>query len=147
MADTPLSSRHKAFVDAYLTNGRNATKAYKTISPNCTDKTANVEGPAYLVKPGIAAYLAEKEAELAETAGITKKSLLDRLQRIAVMCEDIESGAFDPKAAIAAVTQMSKMLGLDAPKVSKVELDDKRQVSDQITKIQNALSETKDSAS
>jgi phage terminase small subunit len=145
MAET-LSARHKAFVDAYLTNGRNATQAYKSISPDCTDKTAGVEGFKYLEKPKIAAYLAEKEAELAETAGITKKYLIDRLERIALMCEDIESGAFDPKAAIAAVSQMSKMLGLEAPKVSKVELEDKRQVSSAIQEIKDALNKTKDIA-
>ena len=68
--------RQKKFAAAYVENGCNAKRAYKSISPDVTDRTAEVEGIAYLRKPVVEKMLME-EIE-AVPIGYLRKRFMDK---------------------------------------------------------------------
>jgi hypothetical protein len=47
----------------YLANGHNATAAYRSVHPNCSQRTAEVEGSRTLRKPEVAAFIDRQQRE------------------------------------------------------------------------------------
>lgn len=84
-----LNSKQKLFVKEYLVDG-NATRAYRTIKPTCTDKTARTEGSKLLTNPdiaeaiqkGFAARMADAERRAA-AVDITKDRWVQELAKVA----------------------------------------------------------------
>lgn len=74
-ASSPLSPKHMEFFLAYISLGRNATKAYLRAYPKVTYETASVNGSKLLRNTKFAAYLQdyddkkwkEKEKEIGKT--------------------------------------------------------------------------------
>lgn len=74
-----LTVREQRFADEYISNGRNATQAYKVISPNAKDTTCAVQGLEYIRKPNISAYVKDKTRERLDASNLTAQDVLDEL--------------------------------------------------------------------
>ena len=77
--DKNLNAREQRFADEYISNGRNATQAYKKISPNAKDTTCAVQGLEYIRKPNISAYVKDKTRERLDASNLTAQDVLDEL--------------------------------------------------------------------
>lgn len=118
-----LSPRHRSFVDAYTGRASfNATEAYR-VTYGCKDSTANTNGPALLVKAGIAAAIAER----LDAAAMDAAEVLHRLTAI---------GRDDavPQVQLRALTTLAKVYGLFAPKKVDATIDVDADVLAQLTK-------------
>ena len=73
------AERAELFAHAYVRSGCNATAAYKEISPNCKDTTAQVEGSKYLCKPMIQHIIEPLLAALMEKNEIDTEWAIGRL--------------------------------------------------------------------
>jgi len=104
-----LSPKHKAFCDEYLSNGLNATQAYKSVYKT-TDKVAEASGSRLLRNDKIMDYLQEQGQKTAERLQITKEGLLNDLQDIKMR----NLGSRD-QLSMKAIELISKMSGFDAP--------------------------------
>ena len=104
-----LSAKHKAFCDEYLSNGLNATQAYKSVY-KVTDKVAGASGPRLMENVRIKEYLQEQGEKTAERLQITKEGLLQDL--IQIKENNIETR---PATAMKAIEIINKMSGFDAP--------------------------------
>lgn len=58
-----LTHREQLFVLEYLANGYNATAAYRSVHPKCSQRTAEVEGSRTLRKPAVSAFIDQKRRE------------------------------------------------------------------------------------
>lgn len=74
-----LTAREQRFADEYISNGRNATQAYKKISPNAKDTTCRTQGAEYLAKPNISIYIKEKTRERLNASNLTAQDVIDEL--------------------------------------------------------------------
>lgn len=108
MALEKTEQRYWLFAQTYAKNGHNALQAYKTISPNVTDNTANVEGPRYLAKPRVQELLAEFEAQIAAASKITAETIISELR-------EIQNDTDDPRVKIMAIQEQAKIVGLYSP--------------------------------
>ena len=85
-----LTAKQQAFVDAYLENGGNATRAYRTAyATQASDKVCGVEGFKLLKHPGIALKL-QGVQEIVQAARAEKTAIA--LERYAVTAENVVSG-------------------------------------------------------
>lgn len=82
-----LNPKQQRFVDEYLID-LNATQA--AIRAGYSVKTANQIGPRLLVNVGVRAAVAKRQAKIAEKAGLTLQSHLDRLNELANRAADAE---------------------------------------------------------
>lgn len=104
-----LSPKHKAFCDEYLSNGLNATQAYKSVY-KVSDKVAGTGGPRLMENVGIKEYLKKQQEKTAERLQIRKEDLIQDLIDIKNSNkEDV------PPFAIKAIEVINKMLGFNAP--------------------------------
>lgn len=74
-----LTSREQRFADEYIANGRNATKAYKIISPNAKDTTAASKGYEWIRKGEISRYIRDKTKERLDASNLTAQDVIDEL--------------------------------------------------------------------
>lgn len=107
---TKTERRYKAFVEAYISNGRNAKQAYLTISPKVTESTAEVEGARYLRKPKISEKIDLLESQLSESSQVTRQSQLQELRELKE--RNIEK---KDRLVLEAIKEENKMLGFLAP--------------------------------
>ena len=80
-SEATAEKRRIAFVDAYLLNGRNGTRA--ALTAGYSPKGAPTEGCRLLKNPKILAILADREAELAAKAGLSLDRTLKEIARLA----------------------------------------------------------------
>ena len=104
-----LSAKHKAFCDEYLSNGMNATQAYKSVYKT-NDKVAGASGGRLLENAKIREYIQEQQETTANRLNITKERLLLDLEDI----KNRNMGVRD-SISIKAMEVMNKMSGFDAP--------------------------------
>lgn len=71
------SARRQAFIDAYLTNGRNGTQA--AISAGYSARSARTTASILLADPNISAQVAQKVASAEEIAGLTLERTLKEI--------------------------------------------------------------------
>lgn len=74
-----LTARERRFADEYIANGRNATQAYKSISPNAKDTTCASKGYEWIRKGEISAYIKSKTKERLNAASLTADDIIDEL--------------------------------------------------------------------
>lgn len=103
--------KYKEFIDIYLQNGRNATKAYLKLYPKCAYQTAQPNSSRLMKHPLTKAYLAERELELKEKYNITREKMADKLLTVVDQCEN--DG--DRRSLLKAIEILNKIYGLDAP--------------------------------
>lgn len=77
-----LTNREQRFADEYIANGRNATQAYKAISPNAKDTTCASKGYEWIRKGEIARYIRDKTKERLDASNLTAQDVLDELIEI-----------------------------------------------------------------
>ena len=104
-----LSAKHKAFCDEYLSNGLNATQAYKSVY-KVSDSVAGPSGDRLLKNAKIKDYIQEQQETTSQRLNITKEQLLLDLQDI----KNRNMGVRD-SLSIKAIEVMNKMSGFDAP--------------------------------
>jgi len=104
-----LSAKHKAFCDEYLSNGLNATQAYKSVY-KVSDTVAGPSGDRLLKNAKIKDYIQEQQETTSQRLNITKEQLLLDLQDI----KNRNMGVRD-SLSIKAIEVMNKMSGFDAP--------------------------------
>ena len=74
-----LNAREQRFADEYISNGRNATQAYKRIQPNSSDGNARARGAEWRAKRNISEYIADKTRERLDASNLTAQDVLDEL--------------------------------------------------------------------
>ena len=104
-----LSAKHKAFCDEYLSNGLNATQAYKSVY-KVSDKVAGPSGDRLLKNAKIEEYLQEQQEKTAERLELKKEDLIQDLIDIKNNNKGIRDGI-----AMKAIEIINKMSGFDAP--------------------------------
>ncbi len=107
-------NREKIFIDAYLSNNMNATKA--CIIAGYSEKGARVQGTRMLAKPNIKKAIEEEQSKLSRKLTITRDSLLDDIQ----FAKDIASNTLDKdypqfQAYLKSIEMQAKILGLNEP--------------------------------
>jgi phage terminase small subunit len=113
-----LSAKHKSFCDEYLSNGLNATQAYKSIY-KVSDKVAGASGPRLLDNVRIKEYLQQEGEKTAQRLQITKEELLNDLVEI----KNNNKGVRDA-TAMKAIELISKMSGFDAPTRQEISIQE-----------------------
>lgn len=78
-----MKPRERRFGDEYATNGRNATAAYKVISPNAKDTTCATNGAKMLDNPKLREYIKMRTKERLDAHSLTAADVLDELIDIA----------------------------------------------------------------
>ena len=84
--DELLSPRHEAFVQAYITNGMNAVKAYQAAYPRSSEKAARSNATRLMENDGIQARIAEIMAVGAERAEVTAEEVIRELKKLGFSC-------------------------------------------------------------
>jgi len=104
-----LNNKQLAFVEEYLANGFNGTKA--AIKAGYSQRTAYSIANELLKKPEIQEVIDEKKKELAARSTITKEELLADLKHIKDLNKD------NPRSAnsLKAIEIINKMLGFNMP--------------------------------
>lgn len=120
-----LSAKHKAFCDEYLSNGLNATQAYKTIY-KVSDKVAGSSGPRLMENDRIKEYLQQEGEKTAQRLQITKEELLNDLVDI----KNNNKGVRDV-TAMKAIELISKMSGFDAPTRQEISIQEQPLLPDE----------------
>ena len=73
-----LRLKDRQFIQHYMGNGHNATKAYMAVAPRASATTAASEGSRILKRPEVQAYLAEQiEPQIEAKTVLTKQDLID----------------------------------------------------------------------
>lgn len=111
----PLTVKQDAFVKAYLLNGGNATQA--AIDAGYSKKTAQQVGSENLLKPVIAASIAEHQRRSDADFIYSKDEKLRLLQKAMSRCsiDDEEKGMLNAPSLIAAIREHNLMQGDNAP--------------------------------
>jgi phage terminase small subunit len=81
-----LSPKHEAFVQAYVTNGMNAVKAYQAAYPRSSEKAARSNATRLMENDGIQARIAEIMAVGAERAEVTAEEVIRELKKLGFSC-------------------------------------------------------------
>ena len=113
-----LSAKHQAFCDEYLSNGFNATRAYKTVY-SVSDKIAGASGVRLLENAKVKEYIEIERQKTYEKKIVTKEELLRDLQEI----KDRNRGVRD-QTAMKAIEIINKMSGFDAPVKSEITISE-----------------------
>ena len=109
-----LSAKHKAFCDEYLSNGLNATQAYKSVY-KVSDSVAGPSGDRLLKNAKIESYLQQQQEKTAKRLEIRKEDLIQDL--LTIKENNMEDA---PPFAIKAIEVINKMLGFNATEKSEI---------------------------
>lgn len=109
-----LTPKQSKFIDEYLTNGFNATKASE--SAGYSGKTAREQGARLLSNVIIQDAIKLRQAPIAKKYEITRESLLKEIEDAQRMAQDLGK----PDVVMKGVDLKAKMLGLNEPK--KIEM-------------------------
>lgn len=104
-----LNSKHQLFCDEYLSNGLNATQAYKSVY-KVSDKVAGASGVRLLENARIKEYIQEQQQITSERLQITKEQIIQDLVDIKNQHKETRS-----LTSIKAIEVINKMLGFNAP--------------------------------
>jgi phage terminase small subunit len=108
----PLSAKHKLFVEYYLGNGYNATKAYLSAYPKVTELVAAASASRLLLNVNIKSAIDKKVEKTITKLELSRESLIQDLQEIKE-----EQKTKNSHASIKAIEVISKLLGLYETKV------------------------------
>ena len=107
-----LSVKHKAFCDQYLSNGLNATQAYKSVYKT-NDKVSEASASRLLLNVKVKEYIQKEQNKTSQKLEITRefliKEYLELIQSAKTDENFIDRGNWNKSLA-----QLAKLLGLDA---------------------------------
>ena len=104
-----MTPKQKLFCEHYLSNGLNATQAYKSVY-NVSDKVAGTSGPRLMENVGVKEYLSQQQEKTVKKLQIKKEDLIQDLIDIKE-----QNKADAPPFAIKAIEVINKMLGFNEP--------------------------------
>jgi phage terminase small subunit len=125
-----LSEKHKAFVNIYVQNGRNASEAYRTVYGEKEGTVANTLGSRLLKKVDKSAYFVEKCLEIEKNHGVSFSWAIQKNKEIledALLGDEIptNNGSYtrkDRMAALKGVKQITDLFGWEAVTKAKLEI-------------------------
>ena len=103
----PINDKQQAFINEYLVNGHNATKAYKTAYPNSSDKACESSACDLLRKPKIVEEISRIQAKTGVEAGKTREGQVKRLDDLIDMA--VKQG--NVAGAKACIAEQDDLLG------------------------------------
>jgi phage terminase small subunit len=109
-----LSIKHKAFCDEYLSNGLNATQAYKSVYKT-NDKVSEASASRLLLNVKVKEYIQQQQEKTAKRLEIRKEDLI---QDLLIIKENNMEDA--PPFAIKAIEVINKMLGFNASEKQEI---------------------------
>ena len=116
-----LTLKQEKFVQEYLSNGGNATQAYKVAydAKNTSSKTINENASRMLAKSKIKARLNEYQEKTQETVLYTAEKSFNKLNELLALalCPDGENGRMNLQAALKAEELKGRLVGLYTERV------------------------------
>lgn len=103
-----LSTRHELFVEEYLVNGYNATRAYLKVYKDVEYESASQLAKELLKRDDIKAYIEKRKGDIATQCDITREKMIKELIDIMNVNKNTK-----PAMALKAIEQISKMAGLN----------------------------------
>ena len=121
------NKKHIQFCNEYLQNGLNATQAYLSVYKNVKKKaTAEVNGSKLLSNAKVKAYIEEEQAKTAKKLEVTREDIVNEYLQLIKSAKDegMDGGGTikDRTNWAKALSQLSKLLGLDEPEKQEVTL-------------------------
>ena len=113
-----MNKKHKLFIEEYLTNGMNASAAYKTVY-KCSDATAGTNGNKLLQNTEIKKAIEEAQKDTVNRLQITRDELIQDLIDI----KNSQKEGFPP-TAIKAIEVIAKMLGMNEPDKQQITISE-----------------------
>ena len=108
---TEPSVKAKRFLEEYVRNGFNATAAYKMAYPNASDATARARSSEMLKDPKCVKYLREYIDSL-NVHRATPQAVINGI------CDIAFDMTNPPELRLKALTQLSKILGLEVQQIN-----------------------------
>ena len=116
-----LTLKQEKFVQEYLSNGGNATQAYKVAydAKNTSSKTINENASRMLANSKIKARLNEYQEKTQETVLYTAEKSFNKLNELLALalCPDGENGRMNLQAALKAEELKGRLVGLYTERV------------------------------
>jgi|GEM_PF-5978196 len=103
-----IDSKRQKFIDEYLSNGNNATQAYKKVYPRAKNATCRTNGCLWLQDPAVKKRIRQIQYKASLRSQVTVDRQLQRLEDLAEKSENKE----DITNAIKAIQEQNKLLGL-----------------------------------
>ena len=120
-----LSDRHKAFADAYLSNGMNGTRAYLSVYNDVeSEDVAKASASRLLTNDNVKEYIKGKQEKKSAKHDITYDYLIEELREV------IHNPKTSKGDKVRALKQLSDMLGINADFELKKKLTDRDQDDD-----------------
>ena len=131
MSEKELSDKHKAFVNIYIQNGRNASEAYRTVYGEKEGTTANTLGSRLFKRVEKSPYFVQKCSELEKNYGVSFEWAIQKNKEILedAMAGDLiptENGSYTKKdrmAALKGVKQITDLFGWEAATKAKLQIE------------------------
>lgn len=125
------NQKHIKFLEEYMINGFNATKAYLYAYPNVNENTAGVNGHKLLGTTKIKAEIERRQQELSKKKNIDREFIVNEFLEIIKSSKDQgvdgEGLLKDRTNWNKAVVNLANFLGLSAP--DKKEIEHKGEIS------------------
>lgn len=87
-----INPRHKAFIDEYLINGMNGTKAYQSVYKGTTNpETAKVSSSRLLTIDNVKQYLQSKQEDISIKHEVTRDKIIERLNKRSNLMDEIHT--------------------------------------------------------
>jgi hypothetical protein len=130
MKEKELSEKHKAFVNIYVQNGRNATKAYEAVYGKKEGNQATNLGSRVFKRVCKSVYFVEKCLEIEKNHGVSFSWAIQKNKEIledALLGDEIptQNGSYtrkDRMAALKGVKQITDLFGWEAVTKAKLEI-------------------------
>ncbi len=131
MSGKELSDKHKAFINIYIQNGRNATNAYEEVYGKKEGNQASNLGSRLLKKVEKSVYFVEKCSELEKNHGVSFEWAIQKNKEIledALLGDEIPTptGFYikkDRMAALKGVKQITDLFGWEAATKAKLQIE------------------------
>lgn len=107
-----LSAKHKAFCDQYLSNGLNATQAYKSVYKT-NDKVSEASASRLLLNVKVKEYIQQEQNKTSEKLEITREFLIKEYLEL-INSAKTDENFIDRGNWNKSLAQLAKLLGLDA---------------------------------
>jgi len=111
-----INKKQELFLQEYLSNGMNGSKAYQTIY-KCKSSVARNNASQLLAKPHIKELVEKEKNKLMEKYEIKKENIIDELNWVIENAkeEKADSGFTDRSAILKAIDILNRMSGNYAP--------------------------------
>jgi len=130
MSGKELSDKHKAFINIYIQNGRNASEAYREVYGEKEGNSAGSAGQRLLKNVEKHPYFVEKCSEIEKNHGVSFEWAIQKNKEIledAMAGDEIptSTGFYikkDRQAALKGVKQITDLFGWEAATKAKLEV-------------------------